>query len=395
MPNRGLLLLIVMPDELYRGREQTLVKHTLLRTYLGGFGHAIGLTYGAVTYVDCFSGPWRARSQKYEDTSFAIAIDELRKARDTVRRMGKDLRIRCLFIEKNPQAYSQLRGFAEKKEEPGLQIRPLEGRFEDKVGEIVSFVHEQPNSFPFIFIDPKGWKAVGVNTIAPLLALNPSEVLINLMTAHLHRFIKRNNERDLFGGDEYVARIRDLRGLDLHDEIVRLYSEAVKRRGNYRYVCAALILRPEIDTPNYRLVYATRNPLGLEKFKEAERRAMKDMQAVRPEAKKRSREERTLQPYLPGAYIEDPHFYRNLQHRYLADSRSKVSEALNARRTVAYDDLWAIALSNPLVFEANFKTWISDWGDTVRMIGLGPRERVPKRGQNHQIALIGTDSMVK
>jgi len=384
-----------MADELYRGREQTLVKHRLLRTYLAGFGHAIGLTYGAVTYVDCFSGPWRARSQRYEDTSFAIAVDELKKSRENVRRLGKDLHIRCLFIEKNHEAYSQLRSFAESTQEGGLEIRPIEGRFEEKVGEIVSFVRERPNSFPFIFIDPKGWKAVRMSTIAPLLSLSPGEVLINLMTSHLHRFVKHNNEYDLFGGDEYVARIRGLHGLDLHDEIVRLYSEEVKRRGKYEYSCAALILRPEVDTPNYRLVFASRNPLGLEKFKEAERRAMKEMQAVRPEAKKRSREERTLQFELPGASTEDPRFYRNLQQRYVADSRRKVSEALNAQRTVPYDDLWTTALSNALVFESDLKAWISEWGDAVRIVGIGPRERAPKRGQNQRVTLIGRDAMVR
>ncbi len=384
-----------MPYELYRGREQTLVKHKLLRTYLGGFGHAIGLTYGAVTYVDCFSGPWRAHSQKYEDTSFAIAVDELKKARETVRRMGRELTVRCLFIEKKHTAYSQLHSFAESTQDAGLHIRTIEGRFEDKVGEIVSFVRAEPNSRPFIFIDPRGWKAIGMSTIAPLLRLTPGEVLINLMTSHLRRFVKYKNERELFGGDEYVARIQGLHGLDLDDEIVRVYSEAVKRCGSYAYTCAAVILRPEVDTPHYRLVFASRHPLGLEKFKEAERSAMKDMQTVRPEAKKRSREERTLQLEFPGSYTEDPRFYRNLQQRYLAHSRSKVAAALNLQRIVPYDELWAIALANALVVEAVLQEWIAEWADKLPVLGLGPRERVPRRGNNHRVALVGRDSIVK
>lgn len=60
--------------ELYTGREQTLVKHFILQKYLERFAYIVGSHWDTLTYVDCFSGPWNARSEKFEDSSFAIAL---------------------------------------------------------------------------------------------------------------------------------------------------------------------------------------------------------------------------------------------------------------------------------------------------------------------------------
>jgi len=66
----------MIDETLYEGREQTLVKHFVLNAYLERFAHIIGFWADTITYVDCFSGPWRSRSPDLRDTSFAIARDE-------------------------------------------------------------------------------------------------------------------------------------------------------------------------------------------------------------------------------------------------------------------------------------------------------------------------------
>ena len=71
--------------EHYHDREQTLVKHTILKSYLERFAHIIGWNWSSITYVDPFSGPWESRDTKYSDTSFGIAIEELRRARQHLR----------------------------------------------------------------------------------------------------------------------------------------------------------------------------------------------------------------------------------------------------------------------------------------------------------------------
>ena len=92
--------------KLYAGREQTLVKHFILQKYLERFAFIVGSHWDSLTYVDCFSGPWNARSEKFEDSSFAIALKELRNARDTLRKQrGRNVQLRCFFLEKNRAAY--------------------------------------------------------------------------------------------------------------------------------------------------------------------------------------------------------------------------------------------------------------------------------------------------
>ena len=87
--------------EEYRGREQTYLKHFFLDRYLERVAYNIGSFAPEFVYVDGFSGPWRSENEAFEDTSFMIAIRQLRAVRDGVRaRFRKELKIRCLFIEK-------------------------------------------------------------------------------------------------------------------------------------------------------------------------------------------------------------------------------------------------------------------------------------------------------
>lgn len=84
----------------YRDRERTYLKHFFLEKYLERVAYVIGNRYPGFVYVDGFSGPWRSEDEKFEDTSFMIAIEQLRRVRDGLAKVGKQPRIRCLFIEK-------------------------------------------------------------------------------------------------------------------------------------------------------------------------------------------------------------------------------------------------------------------------------------------------------
>src|SRR5215510_3758069 len=108
---------------LYIGREQTLVKHLILRRYLERFAHIIGFTWSSITYVDCFSGPWNVRSDDLKDSSFSIALEELRKARVTHRAKGKDLTLRCFFLEKERGPYARLKQFADQVTDVTCKLR--------------------------------------------------------------------------------------------------------------------------------------------------------------------------------------------------------------------------------------------------------------------------------
>ena len=67
----------------YAGREQSYVKHVLLESYLEELVHKVASRYDHVAYVDGFAGPWLSANERFEDTSFGIALNALQSAKAT------------------------------------------------------------------------------------------------------------------------------------------------------------------------------------------------------------------------------------------------------------------------------------------------------------------------
>ncbi|MEI8017270.1 MAG: three-Cys-motif partner protein TcmP [Schlesneria sp.] len=380
----------------YIGREQTLVKHFILQKYLERFAHIVGSAFEVITYVDCFSGPWNVQSEELRDSSFSIAIEELRKAQKTLLERGKATKLRCFFMEKDRDAFAKLREFASQVSDVDVAVKNCE--LENSVSDIVQFVKSGGRkSFPFVFIDPTGWTGFGMNSITPLLSLKPCEVLINFMTGHIRRFIDSPNEQtkesfeSLFGSGDYRERIVGLAGQDREDEVVRLYIQNVKRTGNFEFACSAIVLHPEIDRTHFHLIYVTRNAKGVEVFKEVEKKAMTLMEQSRADAQQRTRIKRSgARELFPSEYSHDPTHYEGLRDRYVEQARSRIQTMLESKSHLLYDDAWITALGYPLVWESDLKDWIATWEKSgkIRIEGKEEKQRVPKREKNNFIVWI-------
>ena len=85
-----------------KGREQTYLKHLVLENYLERLSWIIGFgsEYGKICYVDGFSGPWKSGSEDYEDTSIRISLDILSKTKSGLQELGKSVKFKCIFVEK-------------------------------------------------------------------------------------------------------------------------------------------------------------------------------------------------------------------------------------------------------------------------------------------------------
>lgn len=378
-------------EGLYVGREQTLIKHFILHKYLERFAHIVGTQWDTLTYVDCFSGPWNARSDQFEDSSFGIALHELRKARDTHAQLGRRLRLRCFFLEKDANAYAKLKDFAK-----GIQDAEVETRnatLEESVTDIVAFARAGgQKSFPFVFLDPTGWTGFEMATITPLLRLNPGEVLINFMTGHIRRFLEspqtetQESFERLFGSSSFRKKVQGLARQDREDATVREYTINAKAAGGFKFGCSAIVLHPERDRTHYNLIYLTRNPKGVEVFKEAEKKAMELQEAARAEAQQRRRVARSGQcELLASEALHDSSHYESLRDRYLAKTRDLVLRALESKRRLPYDDAWTLALSEPMSWESDLKRWIKEWKQAgqIEIVGLQPHQRVPRRGEDN------------
>jgi three-Cys-motif partner protein len=196
----------------YFGGEQTRAKHFILKSYLQALAFKV-LNFADVTYVDGFSGPWETKTGNFSDSSFMIAIAVLKDAqKQTFDRRKIQRRIKCFFSENDPGAYAQLKEPVAQHNQPeqSFEIKTYEGKFEDAVGDIQSFVG---TSFPLIFIDPTGWKGYPFDKIKPLFARAKCEVLINFMYDFINRFAHSSDPEiiasmaPILGGADWLNRL--------------------------------------------------------------------------------------------------------------------------------------------------------------------------------------------
>jgi three-Cys-motif partner protein len=380
--------------ELYRDREQSYVKHVILRTYLERFAYIIGSWADAITYIDGFSGPWQTRSEDYSDTSFGIAISELRKARQNLfAKSRRQIALRCFFVEAEKEPFYRLDAF--RKTIDDIEVRVAHSSFEAALPQIRAFI-EKPigTKFAFILVDPKGWDGFSMTAMGELLRLQNVEVLVNFMTSFIKRFIESPDQltqqqlEALFGDGSFRKVVQGLTGLEREYAVVNAYTANLARVGNFGHVCKALILKPEIDKTHYHLVYATRNAKGVEVFKQAESKAMKEMNFVRAQVDRRRREERTQQKELFDlAIVHRSSHFADLRDFFTKKARAEVWKLLFNKGEVLYDTLWATAMQFPVVWDSDLKSWLTEWRDAgkIRMPDLKPKERVPKLQAGHRI----------
>lgn len=380
--------------ELYRDREQSYVKHVMLRTYLERFAHIIGSWADSITYVDCFSGPWQTKSEEFRDTSFGIAIDELRKARQhIVKSTGRQVALRCFFVESDKSSFERLDAFRQRNTD--IEIRLAHSKFEAALSQIQSFIQEPSGKkFAFILVDPKGWDGFSMSAMADLLRLPFVEVVVNFMTSFIKRFLESPSEltqiqlEALFGDGSFRRVIDGLSGLEREYAAVDAYARNLAKVGNFGFVCKALVLNPEIDKTHYHLIYATRNSKGAEVFKKAESSAMKEMNLVRAEVSQKKREEKTGQKDLFDATSLQPTgHYDELREFFTKKARADVWKLVFSRSEVLYDSLWERAMRFPVVWDSDLKDWLAEWKEAgkIELPDLKPRERVPKLRAGHRI----------
>jgi len=377
-----------MKEELYEGREQTEVKHRILERYLSAFAPIVGDWAAEVAYIDCFAGPWGSRGSNLQDTSFAKAINVLRASKASLEKRGKQPTFRCLLIESVPERFERLNAFAQGVSD--LEVIAKNWHFQDHIGDIIAFAKSRRNSFPFFFIDPTGWEFISIELIKPILALEPGEVLVNLMTSWIKRFLsdERKNFERLLG--PHVGRLRELSGDEQEEELVRCYAEALRRAGRFRYVCTLPVLKADADMFHFWMIYGTRHPKGVEVFKNAERVVIPFMHETRAESQERRK---FLQSggQLPLLDPQATYYERRLtrlQQKNLQVAKLDLIEFLaQGQRARRFDELWARAMQFSLVGERDLKEWLSQWTQAgqIQLVNLKPNERVPKRGAGHLV----------
>ncbi len=183
------------------------------------------------------------------------------------------------FIERENQFASNLRNVISETTWPkefNWDVRT--GTFEEKLSGILDELKKLPNGMPptFVFIDPFGATGVPFTHVAEILKHRSCEVLINLDSDGIGRLaaaqsVEKNKAHldAIFGGQMWEDRL-EVRApmLTLCSQVLALYKERLRSLPNVDYNFA-FAMKTKQGTLNYHLVFASQNPLGLKKMKEA------------------------------------------------------------------------------------------------------------------------------
>ena len=372
--------------EFYRNRGQTYLKHFFLERYLERVLYVTGSAWPDFVFVDGFSGPWRSIDEKYEDTSFVIAINKIRQVREGLLRAGRAPRIRCLFIEKDQQAYRELSDHVQDIDD--IEITVKCGEFENLVDEIVRYIGR---SFSLVFIDPTGWTGFGLDTIRPILQLR-GEVIVNFMYDFISRHIENPQPQiistfePLFGGAGWDSEVINFvqEGRSREAAIIKVYLERMRTTGKFRHVTSTRILKPLADRAYFHLVYGTNHWRGLDEFRAVEKAAVGEQDRVRDIAQFHYEFDRTQQGGLfgPGELPRPAYSFEGLRADACGKALERLSVLVSERKDLRYEDILADLLEEPLVWRSDVNSWLGEMrtAGTIEIVGMGARERVPKEG---------------
>ena len=368
------------PIEYYKDREQTYLKHFFFERYLEAVAYHIGYSNPEFVYVDCFSGPWRATDEELGDTSIRIALDKLNAVRNGLASRGKHPVIRAFFIEKSPTAFVSLQKVLQ--EHCGeVKTTALSGSFEENIGRIIEQIG---SAFSFFFVDPTGWTGFTMDNLRPILQRRRGEVMINFMYDHINRFLNfqsRSNEESLdrcFGIDTWRS-VRETP--DRESALVNLYVEQVRATGQFAYATSTRVLKPRHDRAYFHLVYATRSPKGIEKFRDVEKKVVTEQDAVRDRAQRESREHRSGQSEMAFALDVPSKGLQDERDRQVRKAEANLLTLLKLG-PMLYDELKPRILELPLVWTSDLNGILMQGHRSGRfqIDGLQPHERTPKAG---------------
>jgi three-Cys-motif partner protein len=274
----------------YDGREPAFVKHTFLDKYLPALIGKVCSRYDEFVYIDGFAGPWKSEAgEKFEDTSFGIALKRMTEQRLLYLGKGRDIKMRAFLVEKEASPFAQLQEAI--GQFPKIEVTPLHGMMEDHAASIDAAIASA--AFSFTLIDPKGFPEI--NRLMPLLARPNAEALVNFMFDFANRFggtdliPKLEDWLSLAGKSDWRDQIKGLSGVDREQVYENLAVEALRATPGYEYAPVITVDKVLHNRPLYKLIFLSRHSKGLEVFRDSEEKTLGVQAEVRSAAKAKTK----------------------------------------------------------------------------------------------------------
>jgi three-Cys-motif partner protein len=342
----------------YMGREQSYVKHVFLEGYLDRLVHKTASTFPHIVYVDGFAGPWQSASERFEDTSFGIALNALRRAKSSWKERYRDVKMSAHLVERDVEAYKLLMKVAARY--PDVEVKTYSADFLTVLPDILTDTPK--DAFAFFLIDPKGWR-IPLRTLSPMLVRPNSEVIFNFMFDFINRAASINDPVIISGLNELIpygnwqSKLKEAErrangsSTERKDILVGAFTESLARLGDYPYVAETTILRPLKDRPLYCLCYATRNQHGIEVFRDCQVKALVEQAKTRAATKMKYAEASTGQgEFFESMYEIGPNELASFLQEERAQAKSSLLELTpQAPDFVRYEALWPRVLLRHVV----------------------------------------------
>lgn len=255
-------------ETIWKLEPHTGAKHEILKRYLQAWMPILSRGgFPEILFIDGFAGP--GAYVDGEDGSPIIAIDTALGYQPPLQ-----AKIEFAFVEKDASRATFLESLVKSRDLPrNFHVQIYGGmEFEKAFDQICRPYTERLGCLPptFAFIDPFGWKGVPFEINRRILEQSNCEVFVNFMYEEINRFLSHPDQRPnfdaYFGGDGWSS-CQDLtepreRNRCIHN----YYKNQLLRRAKY---VRSFEMRNDTDVTDYFLFYATNNPLGLRKMKEA------------------------------------------------------------------------------------------------------------------------------
>lgn len=242
-------------------KEQTHIKHLVLKCYLDKWVKILGKSYSTIYYIDGFSGPGEYEnpldeSKTVKEGSPVIGAEIARTNKATLNR-----NVKIILIDIKGSSLAHSKGILD-REFPDISATYINGDFDVEINKLLdeSDLSETP---AFVFIDPFGVTSVKMSTIEKIMRSKRKEVLILFMFNFVNRFLidsVKKTLNDLFGTDKWKD-ISHLHGERREKAIIDIYRNQLKSFS--RFVFPYRFSFPHKDRTLYYLFHLTHNLKGM------------------------------------------------------------------------------------------------------------------------------------
>lgn len=269
------------PTSPWEAKPHTPAKIEIVRRYVFLWFQILGRTgiSNRLVYIDGFAGPG-----VYSNHPEGSPIVALKAAQEAQATPGSGLSAKecCfLFVEKKPDFAESLKATVAQMVLPkNFKWEVRAGEFAEVLTEIVDPIQQQGQTLAptFAFLDPFGATGLPFKAVADILSFPTCEVLLNLDSDGIGRLlavakIEKNQQHltSLFGDDSWRQQLDPRLSMSqLSAQVLALYKKKLISLPKVRYRFA-FAMNSRDGQLNYHLVFASQNPKGLEKMKEAMR----------------------------------------------------------------------------------------------------------------------------